>query len=179
MEIDSKIRFDLSEPNLPEEERVFIPPDVIDYFLINKNIQSAYVLLRLNGYSHESARFRLILFGISTAKLDAVGIRENPYEVPPEQNEVSDKKKEVSAPKTRIDLPKLRALIDAKKSLAFIRSEFSRYSEAQLKAAIKKVMSSDWKQPAYEDEKEDDKLHVYFGKRLRNRASALRCKEDG
>ena len=64
MEIDSKIRFDLSEPNLPEEERVFVPPDVIDYFLINKNIQSAYVLLRLNGYSHENARTRLNLFGI-------------------------------------------------------------------------------------------------------------------
>lgn len=156
MEIDPKIRFDLSEPNLPEEERIFIPPDLIDYFLINKNIQSAYVLLRLNGYSHESARTRLNLFGISTAKLDAVGIRENPYEVPPEQkNEDSAKKKEASEPKARIDLPKLRALIDAKKSYAFIRSEFSRYSEAQLKAAIKKVMSPDWKQPAYEDEKED------------------------
>ena len=157
MEIDPKIRFDLSEPNLPEEERIFIPPDLIDYFLINKNIQSAYVLLRLNGYSHESARTRLNLFGISTAKLDAVGIRENPYEVPAEQkSEDSEKKKEASEPKTRIDLPKLRALIDAKKSYAFIRSEFSRYSEAQLKAAIKKVMSPDWKQPAYEDEKEDD-----------------------
>lgn len=158
MEIDSKIRFDLSEPNLPEEERVFIPPDLIDYFLINKNIQSAYVLLRLNGYSHESARTRLNLFGISTAKLDAVGIRENPYEVPAEQkSEDSEKKKEASEPKTKIDLPKLRALIDARKSYAFIRSEFSRYSEAQLKAAIKIVMSPDWKQPAYEDEKEDDK----------------------
>lgn len=160
MEIDPKIRFDLSEPNLPEEERIFIPPDLIDYFLINKNIQSAYVLLRLNGYSHESARTRLNLFGISTAKLDAVGIRENPYEVPPEQKESSGKKsisKEISTPKMRIDLPKLRALIDAKKNYAFIRSEFSRYSEAQLKAAIKKVMSPDWKQPAYEDEKEDDK----------------------
>ena len=158
MEIDSRIRLDPAEPNLPEEERVFVPPDVIDYFLINKNIQSAYVLLRLNGYSHSSARTRLNLFGISTAKLDAVGIRENPYEAPPEQkNEGSEKKKEASAPKTRIDLPKLRALIDAKKSYAFIRSEFSRYSEAQLKAAIKKVMSPDWKQPAYEDEKEDDK----------------------
>ena len=156
MEIDSRIRFDLSEPNLPEEERIFIPPDVIDYFLINKNIQSAYVLLRLNGYSHESARTRLNLFGISTAKLDSVGIRENPYEVPAEQkSEDSEKKKEASEPKTRIDLPKLRALIDAKKSYAFIRSEFSRYSEAQLKAAIKKVMSPNWKQPAYEDEKED------------------------
>ena len=157
MEIDSKIRFDLSEPNLPEEERIFIPPDLIDYFLINKNIQSAYVLLRLNGYSHESARTRLNLFGISTAKLDAVGIRENPYEVPAEQkSEDSEKKKETSEPKTKIDLPKLRALINAKKSYAFIRSEFSRYSESQLKAAIKKVMSPDWKQPAYEDEKEDD-----------------------
>lgn len=156
MEIDPKIRFDLSEPNLPEEERIFISPDLIDYFLINKNIQSAYVLLRLNGYSHESARTRLNLFGISTAKLDAVGIRENPYEVPAEQkSEDSEKKKEASEPKTRIDLPKLRALINAKKSYAFIRSEFSRYSEAQLKAAIKKVMSPDWKQPAYEDEKED------------------------
>jgi len=159
MEIDPKIRFDLSEPNLPEEERIFIPPDLIDYFLINKNIQSAYVLLRLNGYSHESARFRLILFGVSTAKLDAVGIRENPYEVPAEQkNEDSVNKsaaKEASTPKARIDLPKLRALINAKKSYAFIRSEFSRYSESQLKAAIKKVMSPDWKQPAYEDEKED------------------------
>jgi hypothetical protein len=158
MEIDPKIRFDLSEPNLPEEERIFIPPDLIDYFLINKNIQSAYVLLRLNGYSHESARFRLILFGVSTAKLDAVGIRENPYEVPPEQNEASDKKsasKEIDIPKTKIDLPKLRALINAKKSYAFIRSEFSRYSESQLEAAIRKVMSPDWKQPAYEDEKED------------------------
>lgn len=156
MEIDSKIRFDLSEPNLPEEERIFIPPDLIDYFLINKNIQSAYVLLRLNGYSHESARTRLNLFGISTAKLDAVGIRENPYEEPPEQkSEDSEKKKEASEPKTKIDLPKLRALIDARKSYAFIRSEFSRYSESQLKAAIKKVMSPDWKQPAYEDEKED------------------------
>lgn len=159
MEIDPKIRFDLSEPNLPEEERIFIPPDLIDYFLINKNIQSAYVLLRLNGYSHESARTRLNLFGISTAKLDAVGIRENPYEVPAEQkSEDSVNKsaaKEASTPKARIDLPKLRALIDAKKSYAFIRSEFSRYSEAQLKAAIKKVMSPDWKQPAYEDEKED------------------------
>lgn len=156
MEIDPKIRFDLSEPNLPEEERIFIPPDLIDYFLINKNVQSAYVLLRLNGYSHESARTRLNLFGISTKKLDAVGIRENPYEEPPEQkNEDSVKKKEASTPKARIDLPKLRALIDAKKSYAFIRSEFSRYSEAQLKAAIKKVMSPDWKQPAYEDEKED------------------------
>ena len=156
MEIDPKIRFDLSEPNLPEEERIFIPPDLIDYFLINKNIQSAYVLLRLNGYSHESARFRLILFGVSTAKLDAVGIRENPYEVPAEQkSEDSEKKKEASEPKTRIDLPKLRALIDARKSYAFIRSEFSRYSENQLKAAIRKVMSPDWKQPAYEDEKED------------------------
>ena len=156
MEIDSKIRFDLSEPNLPEEERIFIPPDLIDYFLINKNIQSAYVLLRLNGYSHESARTRLNLFGISTAKLDAVGIRENPYEVPAEQkSEDSEKKKEASEPKTKIDLPKLRALIDAKKSYVFIRSEFSRYSESQLKAAIKKVMSPDWKQPAYEDEKED------------------------
>ena len=156
MEIDPKIRFDLSEPNLPEEERVFIPPDLIDYFLINKNIQSAYVLLRLNGYSHESARTRRNLFGISTAKLDAVGRRENPYEVPAEQkSEDSEKKKEASEPKTKIDLPKLRALIDAKKSYAFIRSEFSRYSEAQLKAAIKKVMSPDWKQPAYEDEKED------------------------
>ena len=158
MEIDPKIRFDLSEPNLPEEERIFIPPDLIDYFLINKNIQSAYVLLRLNGYSHSSARFRLILFGVSTAKLDAVGIRENPYEVPAEQkSEDSEKKKETSEPKTKIDLPKLRALINAKKSYAFIRSEFSRYSESQLKAAIKKVMSPDWKQPAYEDEKEDDK----------------------
>lgn len=158
MEIDSRIRFDLSEPNLPEEERIFIPPDLIDYFLINKNIQSAYVLLRLNGYSHESARTRLNLFGISTAKLDAVGIRENPYEVPAEQkSEDSEKKKEASEPKTKIDLPKLRALINAKKSYAFIRSEFSRLSEAQLKAAIKKVMSPDWKQPAYEDEKEDDK----------------------
>lgn len=158
MEIDSRIRFDLSEPNLPEEERIFIPPDLIDYFLINKNIQSAYVLLRLNGYSHESARTRLNLFGISTAKLDAVGIRENPYEVPAEQkSEDSEKKKEASEPKTKIDLPKLRALINAKKSYAFIRSEFSRYSESQLKAAIKKVMSPDWKQPAYEDEKEDDK----------------------
>lgn len=158
MEIDPKIRFDLSEPNLPEEERIFIPPDLIDYFLINKNIQSAYVLLRLNGYSHESARTRLNLFGISTAKLDAVGIRENPYEVPAEQkSEDSEKKKEASEPKTKIDLPKLRALIDARKSYAFIRSEFSRYSEVQLKAAIKKVMSPDWKQPAYEDEKEDDK----------------------
>ena len=158
MEIDPKIRFDLSEPNLPEEERIFIPPDLIDYFLINKNIQSAYVLLRLNGYSHSSARFRLILFGVSTAKLDAVGIRENPYEVPAEQkNEDSEKKKEASEPKTKIDLPKLRALIDAKKNYAFIRSEFSRHSESQLKAAIKKVMSPDWKQPAYEDEKEDDK----------------------
>lgn len=158
MEIDSRIRFDLSEPNLPEEERIFIPPELIDYFLINKNIQSAYVLLRLNGYSHESARTRLNLFGISTAKLDAVGIRENPYEMPAEQkNEDSEKKKEASEPKTKIDLPKLRALIDARKSYAFIRSEFSRYSEAQLKAAIKKVMSPDWKQPAYEDEKEDDK----------------------
>ena len=156
MEIDSRIRFDLSEPNLPEEERIFIPPDLIDYFLINKNIQSAYVLLRLNGYSHESARTRLNLFGISTAKLDAVGIRENPYEEPPEQkSEDSEKKKEASEPKTKIDLPKLRALIDARKSYAFIRSEFSRYSESQLKAAIKKVMSPDWKQPAYEDEKED------------------------
>jgi hypothetical protein len=96
------------------------------------------------------------LFGISTKKLDAVGIRENPYEVPPEQkSENSEKKKEASTPKTRIDLPKLRALINAKKSYAFIRSEFSRYSESQLKAAIKKVMSPDWKQPAYEDEKED------------------------
>lgn len=158
MEIDPKIRFDLSEPNLPEEERIFIPPDLIDYFLINKNIQSAYVLLRLNGYSHESARTRLNLFGISTAKLDAVGIRENPYEVPAEQkSEDSEKKKEVSTPKARIDLPKLRALINAKKSYKFIRSEFSRYSEAQLKAAIKIVMSPKWKQPAYEDEKEDDK----------------------
>ena len=158
MEIDSRIRFDLSEPNLPEEERIFIPPDLIDYFLINKNIQSAYVLLRLNGYSHESARTRLNLFGISTAKLDAVGIRENPYEVPAEQkSEDSEKKKEASEPKTKIDLPKLRALINAKKSYAFIRSEFSRYPESQLKAAIKKVMSPDWKQPAYEDEKEDDK----------------------
>ena len=156
MEIDSKIRFDLSEPNLPEEERIFIPPDLIDYFLINKNIQSAYVLLRLNGYSHESARTRLNLFGISTKKLDAVGIRENPYEVPAEQkSEDSEKKKEASEPKTKIDLPKLRALINAKKSYAFIRSEFSRYSEAQLKAAIRKVMAPDWKQPAYEDEKED------------------------
>ena len=158
MEIDSRIRFDLSEPNLPEEERIFIPPELIDYFLINKNIQSAYVLLRLNGYSHESARTRLNLFGISTAKLDAVGIRENPYEVPPGQkSEDSEKKKEASEPKTKIDLPKLRALINAKKSYAFIRSEFSRYPESQLKAAIKKVMSPDWKQPAYEDEKEDDK----------------------
>lgn len=156
MEIDPKIRFDLSEPNLPEEERVFIPPDLIDYFLINKNIQSAYVLLRLNGYSHESARTRLNLFGISTAKLDAVGIRENPYEMPTEQkSEDSEKKKEASEPKTKIDLPKLRALINAKKSYAFIRSEFSRYSESQLKAAIRKVMSPSWKQPAYEDEKED------------------------
>ena len=159
MEIDSRIRFDLSEPNLPEEERVFIPPDLIDYFLINKNIQSAYVLLRLNGYSHESARTRLNLFGISTAKLDAVGIRENPYGVPAEQkNEDSVNKsaaKETNTPKRRIDLPKLRALIDAKKSYAFIRSEFFGYSEAQLRAAIKKVMSPDWKQPAYEDEKED------------------------
>jgi len=156
MEIDPKIRFDLSEPNLPEEERIFIPPDLIDYFLINKNIQSAYVLLRLNGYSHESARFRLILFGVSTAKLDAVGIRENPYEVPAEQkNEDSEKKKEASTPKRRLDLPKLRALIDAKKSYAFIRSEFFGYSEAQLRAAIKEVISPDWKQPAYEDEKED------------------------
>lgn len=156
MEIDPKIRFDLSEPNLPEDERIFIPPDLIDYFLINKNIQSAYVLLRLNGYSHESARTRLNLFGISTAKLDAVGIRENPYEVPAEQkSEDSEKKKEASEPKTKIDLPKLRALIDAKKSYAFIRSEFSRYSEAQLKAAIRKVMAPEWKQPAYEDEKED------------------------
>ena len=158
MEIDSRIRFDLSEPNLPEEERIFIPPELIDYFLINKNIQSAYVLLRLNGYSHESARTRLNLFGISTAKLDAVGIRENPYEVPAEQkSEDSEKKKEASTPKIRIDLPKLRALINAKKSYDFIRSEFSRYPESQLKAAIKKVMSPDWKQPAYEDEKEDDK----------------------
>ena len=158
MEIDSRIRFDLSEPNLPEEERIFIPPELIDYFLINKNIQSAYVLLRLNGYSHESARTRLNLFGISTTKLDAVGIRENPYEVPAEQkSEDSEKKKEASEPKTKIDLPKLRALINAKKSYAFIRSEFSRYPESQLKAAIKKVMSPDWKQPAYEDEKEDDK----------------------
>ena len=158
MEIDSKIRFDLSEPNLPEEERIFIPPDLIDYFLINKNIQSAYVLLRLNGYSHESARTRLNLFGISTKKLDAVGIRENPYEVPEQENKTSDKKqvKEAVTPRYKLDLPKLRALIDAKKSYAFIRSEFSRYSEAQLKAAIKKVMSPDWKQPAYEDEKEDD-----------------------
>jgi len=159
MEIDPKIRFDLSEPNLPEEERIFIPPDLIDYFLINKNIQSAYVLLRLNGYSHESARTRLNLFGISTAKLDAVGIRENPYEVPPEQkNEDSVNKsaaKEANTPKRRIDLPKLRALIDAKKSYAFIRSEFFGYSEAQLRAAIKEVISPDWKQPAYEDEKED------------------------
>jgi len=156
MEIDSRIRFNLSEPNLPEEERIFIPPDLIDYFLINKNIQSAYVLLRLNGYSHESARTRLNLFGISTAKLDAVGIRENPYEVPAEQkNEDSEKKKEASTPKRRIDLPKLRALINAKKSYAFIRSEFFGYSEAQLKAAIKEVMSPEWKQPAYEDEKED------------------------
>ena len=69
---------------------------------------------------------------------------------------VSEKEKEASEPKTKIDSPKLRALINAKKSYAFIRSEFSRYSEAQLKAAIKKVMSPDWKQPAYEDEKEDD-----------------------
>lgn len=159
MEIDSKIRLDLSEPNLPEEERVFIPPEVIDYFLINKNIQSAYVLLRLNGYSHENARTRLNLFGISTKKLDEVGIRENPYEVPEQENKASDKKqvKEAVTPRYKLDLPKLRALIDAKKSYAFIRSEFSRYSENQLKAAIKKVMSPDWKQPAYEDEKEDDK----------------------
>lgn len=161
MEIDPKIRFDLSEPNLPEEERIFIPPDLIDYFLINKNIQSAYVLLRLNGYSHESARFRLILFGVSTAKLDAVGIRENPYEVPTEQKSEDSVKeideKAVIVPKRRFDLPKLRALIDAGKHYTFIRSEFSRYSEAQLKAAIKIVMSPDWKQPAYEDEKEDDK----------------------
>lgn len=103
MEIDSKIRFDLSEPNLPEEERIFIPPDLIDYFLINKNIQSAYVLLRLNGYSHESARTRLNLFGISTAKLDAVGIRENPYEVPAEQkSEDSEKKKKLASLKQRL-----------------------------------------------------------------------------
>lgn len=160
MEIDPKIRFDLSEPNLPEEERIFIPPDLMDYFLINKNIQSAYVLLRLNGYSHESARTRLNLFGISTKKLDAVGIRENPYEVPPEQKEEDSVENIVSKgwrTKKKLDLPKLRALIDAKKSYAFIRSEFNRYSEAQLKAAIKKVMSPDWKQPAYEDEKEEDK----------------------
>jgi hypothetical protein len=160
MEIDPKIRFDLSEPNLPEEERIFIPPDLIDYFLINKNIQSAYVLLRLNGYSHESARTRLNLFGISTKKLDAVGIRENPYEVPPEQKE-EDSVENIASKgwrtKKKLDLPKLRALIDAKKSYAFIRSEFFGYSEAQLKAAIKKVISPDWKQPAYEDEKEDDK----------------------
>ncbi len=159
MEIDPKIRFDLSEPNLPEEERIFIPPDLIDYFLINKNIQSAYVLLRLNGYSHESARFRLILFGVSTAKLDAVGIRENPYEVP--EQEKTDSVENVASrgwvTKKKFDLPKLRALIDAGKHYTFIRSEFSRYSEAQLKAAIKIVMSPDWKQPAYEDEKEDDK----------------------
>lgn len=159
MEIDSKIRFDLSEPNLPEEERVFIPPDLIDYFLINKNIQSAYVLLRLNGYSHESARIRLNLFGISTKKLDAVGIRENPYEVPAEQKSEDSVNKSVAngtnEPKRRFDLPKLRALIDAGKHYDFIRSEFSRYSEAQLKTAIRKVMSPDWKQPAYEDEKED------------------------
>jgi hypothetical protein len=158
MEIDSRIRFDLSEPNLPEEERIFIPPDLIDYFLINKNIQSAYVLLRLNGYSHESARTRLNLFGISTKKLDAVGIRENPYEVPPEQKE-EDSVENIASKgwrtKKKLDLPKLRALIDAKKNYAFIRSEFFGCSEAQLKAAINKVMSPDWKQPAYEDEKED------------------------
>lgn len=159
MEIDPKIRLDPAEPNLPEEERVFVPPDLIDYFLINKNIQSAYVLLRLNGYSHESARTRLNLFGISTKKLDAVGIRENPYEVPPEQKE-EDSVENIASKgwrtKKKFDLPKLRALIDAKKSYVFIRSEFFGYSEAQLKAAIKKVMSPDWKQPAYEDEKEDD-----------------------
>ncbi len=159
MEIDPRIRFDLSEPNLPEEERIFIPPDLIDYFLINKNIQSAYVLLRLNGYSHESARFRLILFGVSTAKLDAVGIRENPYEVP--EQEKTDSVENVASrgwvTKKKFDLPKLRALIDAKKSYAFIRSEFSRYSESQLKVAIRKVLAPEWKQPAYEDEKEDDK----------------------
>jgi hypothetical protein len=158
MEIDSRIRFNLSEPNLPEEERIFIPPELIDYFLINKNIQSAYVLLRLNGYSHESARTRLNLFGISTKKLDAVGIRENPYEVPPEQKE-EDSVENIASKgwrtKKKLDLPKLRALIDAKKSYAFIRSEFFGCSEAQLKAAINKVMSPDWKQPAYEDEKED------------------------
>lgn len=157
MKLDTRIRYDLAEPNLPEEERVFIPPEVIDYFLINKNIQSAYVLLRLNGYSHESARFRLILFGVSSAKLDAVGIRENPYEVP-EQEKISSAENSASRgwiTKKKFDLPKLRALIDAKKSYAFIRSEFSRYSETQLKAAIKKVMAPDWKQPAYEDEKED------------------------
>ena len=157
MEIDPRIRFDLSEPNLPEEERRFIPPEIIDWFLINKNIQSAYALLRLNGYSHSSARLRLNLFGISTKKLDEVGIRENPYEVPEQESKASDKKsaQEFVAPKRTLDLPKLRALIDAKKSYKFIRSEFSRYSETQLKAAIRKVMAPDWKQPAYEDEKED------------------------
>lgn len=158
MKLDTRIRYDLAEPNLPEEERVFIPPEVIDYFLINKNIQSAYVLLRLNGYSHSSARLRINLFGISTKKLDEVGIRENPYEVPPEQKEVTSVENIATkgwVTKKKFDLPKLRALIDAKKSYAFIRSEFSRYSEAQLKAAIKIVMSPEWKQPAYEDEKED------------------------
>lgn len=157
MKLDTRIRYDLAEPNLPEEERVFIPPEVIDYFLINKNIQSAYVLLRLNGYPHSSARLRLNLFGISTKKLDEVGIRENPYEVP-EQEKTSSVENFASrgwVTKKKFDLPKLRALIDAGKHYAFIRSEFSRYSEAQLKAAIKIVMSPEWKQPAYEDETED------------------------
>lgn len=155
MKLDTEVRFDPAEPNLPEDKRVFIPPELIDYYLINKNIQSAYFLLRLNGYSHESARFRLILFGVSTKKLDEVGIRENPYEVPVEQKSASSDKEVIVAPKRGLDLPKLRALIDAGKHYAFIRSEFSRYSESQLKAAIKKVMAPDWKQPAYEDEKED------------------------
>lgn len=155
MKLDTEIRFDPAEPNLPEDKRVFIPPELIDYYLINKNIQSAYFLLRLNGYSHESARFRLLLFGVSAAKLDAVGIRENPYEVPPEQKEVTSDKKEAVVPRYKLDLPKLRALIDAGKHYSFIRSEFSRYSEEQVKAAIRKVMAPDWKQPAYEDEKED------------------------
>lgn len=157
MKLDTEIRFDPAEPNLPEEKRVFIPPEIIDYYLINKNVQSAYFLLRLNGYSHESARFRLILFGVSAAKLDAVGIREKPYEVPEQKEVTSDKKqaKELATPRYKLDLPKLRALIDAGKHYSFIRSEFSRYSEEQVKAAIKIVMSPEWKQPAYEDAKED------------------------
>lgn len=166
MKLNPKIQYDPALPALSEENRAFIPKQLLQYILDSSNIQTAYFFLRHNGYSHENARFRLNLFGINNKELEAVGIFEDKYATKAEKKDgpnyikkyteqgldiVSDSGKTVS----KFDLPKLRALIDARKSYTFIRSEFHRYSESQVKAAIKKVMSPNWKQPAYEDEKED------------------------